>query len=210
MNSRFFQDDHPVNEALSFVCSLLELNLLWLVCSLPVITIGASSAALYSMCFRLLEHREGRVAAEFWKCFREQLRSSVPYTLTLLAGGIILILDFHILGRGNGSWDGIYYGVCLFLAAAFLAVMCYAIPLFSHFSNTFAGTMNNAWRLAAAKLPLTGLLLLIHCLVPALILSAPSVFFGIFWIWLCAGRAVSCCLASRALRPLFRELEEKA
>ena len=50
-----FKSDNPFNEMLTRVFNLLELNLLWIVFSLPIITLGASTAALYAVCFQMLD-----------------------------------------------------------------------------------------------------------------------------------------------------------
>ncbi len=202
-----FRGDNPFNEVMTRIFNLLELNLLWLIFSLPVITVGASTCALYTLCFRILSDRETSVFREFIKAFKENFRQSLPYTLTLLVAGGILAADFHILGGDGRSTQSILYGCCLVLLAGAVAVFSYAFPLFSRFENTFGGTMNNAWRLAATKLPQTLVLLLIHGLPWALLLLVPEVFFHVFWLWVFAGEAVGAYLSSMILAPVLAELE---
>ncbi len=208
MNAKdFFRGDNPFNEVMTRIFNILELNLLWIVFSLPVITVGASTAALYTICFRMLSDRETSIAREFRKAFKDNFRQSIPCTLTFLAAGGILAADFHILGSGGGSAQGILYGCCLALLAAVIAVYAYVFPLLSRYENTFAGTMNNAWRLAASKLPRTLVLLVIHGLPWALLLLVPKIFFHIFWIWVFAGGAAGAYLSSMILAPVFAELD---
>ena len=202
----FFHSDNPFNEMLTRVFNLLELNLLWIIFSLPIITVGAATAALYTLCFRMLSNQETSIFKEFVRSFKENFRPSIPYTVTLLVTGTVLAADFHILGASGGSAQGILYGICLVLLVAFAAIFSYAFPLFARYENTFSGTMNNAWRLAASKIPQTLALLAIHCLPWILLLSVPDIFFHIFWIWIFAGVAVGAYLASMLLRPVFTGL----
>ena len=202
-----FKRNNPFNEMLTRVFNLLELNLLWIVFSLPIITLGASAAALYALCFQMLENRETSIFKEYVKVFKNNFRPSLPYTLTLLAGGVVLLADLHILGAGEGGSSGILYGCCLVLLAALAAVFSYAIPLFSRYENSFVGTMNNAWRLAATQIPQTLALLAIHGLPWILLLKAPGIFFHVFWIWIFAGRAVGAYLCAMILRPVFEKLK---
>lgn len=203
----FFNSDNPFNVMLTRIFNLLELNLLWILFSLPIITIGASTASLYAVCFRMLSDREAGIFREFVKNFRQNLRQSIPYTLTLFLAGGILAADLHILGQSEGSMQSILYGFCLVFLAAVLSVFSYAIPLLSRYENSFTGTMNNAWRLAAVKIPQTFLLLIIHGLPWVLLLFVPGFFFHFFWIWVFAGGAVGAYLSSVILRPIFAELE---
>ena len=204
----FFRSDNPFNEMLTLVFNLIELNLLWLLSSVPLITIGASTSALYRLCFRLLAGRETSVIKEYGKTFKENFVPGIPYSVAMLLFGGILAADFHILGGDSGRLPGIFYGICLVLLSAGVSVFSYALPLFSRYENTFAGTMNNAWRLAASKLPRTLVLLLIHGLPWALLIIVPGIFFHVFWIWVLAGEAVGAYLSTMVLRPVFDELEK--
>ena len=202
-----FKSDNPFNEMLTRVFNLLELNLLWIVFSLPIITLGASTAALYAVCFQMLDNRETSIFREYVKAFKINIRPSIPYTLTLLAGGAVLLSDLHILGTGEGGASGILYGCCLALLAALAAVFSYAIPLLARYENSFVRTMNNAWRLAASQIPQTLALLAIHGLPWILLLKVPGIFFHIFWIWIFAGEAVGAYLCAMILRPVFEKLK---
>lgn len=202
----FFKSDNPFNEMLTRIFNLLELNILWIVFSLPVITAGASTAALYTVCFRMLSDRETGIFREFVGSFRKNFRSSIPYTLAVLIAGGILVADLHILGRSGGGAQGILYGICLVLLTAVGAVFSYAFPLFSRFENSFAGTLNNAWRLAASKIRETLILLAVHGLPWVLLLLVPEIFFHIFWIWVFAGGAVGAYISSMILNPIFDKL----
>jgi uncharacterized membrane protein YesL len=204
----YFRIDNPVNETLTWVFNLAELNLLTVICALPVITAGSSLAAMYTMCFRLMSGQEESIRKGFFTAFKENFRKSIPYTVSMLVCGGILLADFHILGGNSQAASSVLYGCCIVLLVACVAVFAYALPLFSRYENSFRGTMNNAWRLAVTQLPQTILLLLIHCLPFVLFLFLPAVFFRIFWFWLIIGGSVERYLASIVLRPVFSRLEE--
>ena len=80
----FFHSDNPFNEMLTRVFNLLELNLLWIIFSLPIITVGAATAALYTLCFRMLSNQETSIFKEFV--------SRLPQTLNERFGDLLSVL----------------------------------------------------------------------------------------------------------------------
>ena len=56
--SSFFSMDSPVMRFLSRVCDLIILNLLAIVCSIPIVTIGASITAMFSVTLKMVKGEE--------------------------------------------------------------------------------------------------------------------------------------------------------
>src|SRR4051812_36547498 len=74
--------------------NFLLLNLLWLVVSLPVLTIFPATTALFGV-LRAWEEREGAgVAAPFFATFREKLWQSLIIGFVWAAIGGVLAVDF--------------------------------------------------------------------------------------------------------------------
>ena len=67
----FFSLDSKFMQAMSRVADLIILNVIYLVTCLPVITIGAASTALYTVCFRLGTAREGSLVKGYFRAFRD-------------------------------------------------------------------------------------------------------------------------------------------
>ena len=53
---------------------LLVVNALWVICSLPIFTIGASSCAACYVCLKLLNEEDGNVVSWFFKSFKENFK----------------------------------------------------------------------------------------------------------------------------------------
>ena len=69
------------------------LNILFLVCSLPIFTIGASFTAMYYVTLKLAENEEGYIARGFLKSFKQNFKQATIIWLILLFFGIVLVLD---------------------------------------------------------------------------------------------------------------------
>ena len=77
-----FNIDSPLMSFLVKVFDCIGASILWLLFSLPIVTMGAAGAALYTTVYKYLRRGEGRLWQTFWSAFRENLRRS---TLVWLA-----------------------------------------------------------------------------------------------------------------------------
>ena len=87
---RLFSYDSKFSQIMLKLCYGCYLNLLWMVCSLPVFTAGAATAALYDVTLRLAREEEPPLTRQFFKAFRENFRQATILWLILLAVGILL------------------------------------------------------------------------------------------------------------------------
>ena len=129
---RLFQSDNPFNSFLTLVFDMMELSILWLVFCLPIITIGASTTALYYEAMKLVRDEGSSVSKGFLKSFKENFKESVPFTLIELLIVAVLVFDFHYLRAKETAGASISYGILLFAAILAVAVFSYAYPLLAH------------------------------------------------------------------------------
>ncbi len=202
----FFSPDSPFNTFMTLVFDLVVLNVLWLVCCIPVVTIGASTTALYTVMLKRVRNEEGYVLRGFFSAFKANFTETLPLTFLMLLLAALLSTDLYITGRWEGLPGSLMYGLCL--AAIFVAVGMYSYiwPLVARFRNTFRGTLNNAWRMAVGYLPKTVALIVLNGLPFALLLFATSLFARIFWFYLAVGGSLTAYLASRLINPIFDNL----
>ena len=88
--------DNGVTRFLGKVADFMFLNLLWIVCSIPIITIGASTTAMYSVMLKLVKNEEGYIVKGFLKAFKENFRQSTLMWLLYLVFGIVIVVDFML------------------------------------------------------------------------------------------------------------------
>lgn len=74
--SGIFNLESPVVRSVTRVGDLAVLSLMWFVGCIPVVTIGASSTAMYSAIHKVFTQKEGIAAAEFLKCFKSNFRQA--------------------------------------------------------------------------------------------------------------------------------------
>ncbi len=102
--------DKPLFAVLTKLTYSAYLNILWLVCSLPIVTIGASTTALFYVTLKMAEDRDDGLTRMFFKAFRENFKPATKLWLILLAVGSFLAADGFVLRR---MWsENIFSGRC--------------------------------------------------------------------------------------------------
>lgn len=206
MNFNWF--DNPIMRGMGRIADFIILNLLWIVCSIPIITIGASTTALYTVMLKLVKNEEGYIAKGFLKAFKENFKQSTIMWVIFLLLGIIFVIDFVSIRLMPNTVGGILQMFFLFMGVLLIAWMVYAFALQARFVNTVKNTMKNALILVFAKLPFSILLIIITIgPVLATFLTFQTLAIGIM-VWFFVGISLVAWLNSLLLRIVFRKLEE--
>lgn len=182
-----FGYDSPVVQSLMTIGDCICLSVLWIVFSLPLITVGASTAALYAAAYHHIRMKEGHgLWRTFWEAFKENLRRSTLVWLAVLAVMVLLTVDVFVLRsiRLSGGAMGVLYAPALFLWCVALTWGGYTAAYAARFNGSAGEVLKFAAMLMALHpiralgvlLPLLGGLAL-TLLVPFLALVAPAAVF---------------------------------
>ena len=156
-----FNTEGKLYKAITWIGNLFFLNLCWLLFSLPIVTIGASTVAAHSMMFKLMEDKEGYLFKGFVKAFKENfVQGTILWLITAVAAyGIFIDLQFMF----NKDWDP-SVAFLIFSILGIAIVLCsliYAFPLSARYKNKFYMQIKNSFLLATLHPVKTFLLLLI-------------------------------------------------
>ena len=200
---RFNWTDNVVMRAIGKIGDLICLNVLWLICCIPVITIGASTTALYTVMLKLVRNEEGYIFRGFFKAFKSNFKQSTIIWIILLLLGIVWTVDFRLAGLMPGTVGIVLSAIFLALGFMLLSVLIYIFPLTARYENGIKATFKNALILAVAKLPYTFLMVLIT--VAAVFASLWSTFTLMFSLplWLIIGGSLIAWVNSYILRRVF-------
>lgn len=203
-----FQVDSPLMLFLSRVTDLIILNLLFWLCCLPVVTLGASLAALHRVTQSMVLGEDCGVVLPFFRAFRDNFRQATLGWLGLAVFLAGLGVDWLLCGR---YMEGTALTVCrcliVLLAGGLLAVSEYYFHLIVRYENTLRQHLTNAALLAVAKLPRTVAMMLLSLLPLLIALASLSLFAKSLIFWTILGLALISFLQSLLLRPVFRQLE---
>lgn len=202
---KFFNIDSPVMQFLSRVTDIIILNILFIICSLPIVTVGASMTALYSVTLKMVKNEESYIFRSFFIAFKNNFMHSTVTWMILLAAGIVVWLDYQTLGIAGGSFSRVFSVVLTPICVILLFTSIYIFPFIARFENTIRNSLKNALFISIARLPYTVLLLLL------LALAAAFTYFINFQIvvlvWFLIGFSGLAYLNSFLLRLAFRKFE---
>lgn len=158
------------------VFDLMWLNILFLLCCLPIITIGVSASALYSVCLKLVRNEETYVTRDFFHAFHQNLKQGIFLHLILSLITIIVVFDLFVM------WNIMEYAilykwafvVMIIFSALFFMAALYIYPLLAQFHNTVKGYLRAAFGLALKHLPYSIMFLLLTAMPVAAALLIPG------------------------------------
>ena len=161
-----FGIDSKLYEFLSKIADLIIVNLLFIICSLPIVTIGASTTALYGVTKKMASNSEGYIFRSYFKLFKENFKQSTIMWIILLVLSLIPTADLYIINyMPKGLLPTVLRGFMLAAALAILFVFLYAMALQSTFENTVKNTLKNAFLMGIGHFPWTLLIVTITLLM---------------------------------------------
>ena len=149
MARNFFNPEGLVWKPLGYVGETVMLSLLWGLCSIPLVTVGPATAALYDCTVHSIRRGEGEPFSRFWNCFRAELKTGALSTLlwgaVLAALYLLRALLMKRLGyAGAGGAVGMATLVVLLVPTG---IACWVFPLLSRFTFSFSALHATALRL---------------------------------------------------------------
>lgn len=177
-----FDIDGPVMAGVTKITYAVWLNILWVVCCIPVFTAGASTTALFYVSLKVVKNEEGSLTKDFFRSFKENFRQSTVIWLILLGVGLVLGLDgyiFYHMRFDNVVWT---LGTAVFLvaAAAYVIILMYIFPLLARFDNTIPAMFKNSLMIGMRFLLCTALMAFIYFAMAVVVVRmfTPAVIFG--------------------------------
>lgn len=142
------------NGKLVKIADFMYLSILWAIFSLPIITIGASTSALYYTTQFAINKQEGYISSIFWDSFKKTFKKATLNWILFLVTVIAFYLDsIIILEQTNGSVIGVVgqmFFLLLIPIECFLII--YILPYISRFNSPLKLVWKNAAILAFANL----------------------------------------------------------
>jgi len=140
-----FYMNSPFARGIGKLVQMLYAGFLWFLFSLPVVTVGAASTALYEVMMKAAKEEEGYIGKSFLNAFRNNFKKSTYVWLPILAAEIIFVVNlfyYAVLGGGNYPVQSVVF---FLLLLAGLAVYSYAFPILARFENTTGDTFRMAF-----------------------------------------------------------------
>lgn len=180
MFDKIFDMDNGFWRAMNRVADIFILNVLFIICSLPIVTIGASATALYTVTLRIVRDEESYIVKGFWKAFKDNFKQSTIIWLIMLLVGAFLGVDLYLTSVMESSLMNIFKYIFYFITFLYVITLSFVFPVQSRFDNTIKNTIKNALIMGIAHfLPWTILIVVLNALPILLALYFTTMFLAI-------------------------------
>lgn len=140
---KFFSVDSPLYRFMMKFIDVLKLNFMWLLFSIPIVTVGASTVAAMSVALKMVDDEEGYIGRSFLKAFKENWKKGTALWLITLIASYAVYLDFQLF---EGVEDNPVLFLIIGMVSCFIVILAllYAYPLTARYENTLIKTIQNS------------------------------------------------------------------
>ena len=170
-----FQIDGPMMRAFQKISDIIFLNMVFLLCCIPIVTIGPSVTAMYTVTLKMAAGVDYNVVKDFFRAFKSNFKQATAIWIILLAFALMIAWFFNATRQSEIPYKVALYYAFLFLSLLLLLTASYAFPLQSKFENRILSTVKNAVIMGLSHLPHSVSILLINA-VPVVSLFAGEFF----------------------------------
>lgn len=199
---------NPIIKALERFGDLFALNLTFLLSCIPVITIGASVTALFTMTNKMVRNEDGTMWKGFWKAFRQNFKVGTKMWAVILVYLGVVYAEYAYMIRSAGQATNFMVVLIGFEMVLLSFLLPFLFPIIARYENTIGNYIKNTLIISVSNFK-TWLVVFIIWFVPALALAASALLLAYTWyLWLLVMFAVQAYATSMILQKVFDKLEE--
>lgn len=194
-------DGSNFHNGFGVVVDIIFIGLLWILCSLPIVTIGPASAAMYYTMVKSVRRGRGHSGSMFFSSFKSNFKSALSLWLILLLLILLWLADMYAMNLLDPEGTKLMSGISAYLIIPVLIPLPWLFAYISRFDNSLWNTLKFVIFISVKNLARTVMLLLIMAafvilgwLFPALIPLLPG---------------FCCLLMSFQTEPVFKAITEQ-
>ena len=182
---------------------LMILQLLWIVCSLPVITMGPATSALFSVTLKIARDEPASAAKDFFAALKTNFKQALVLGLIALAGAFIAYVDIVYALSLEGNTKKMFLIVSGMVIAVWLIFTSFSFPLQARYENSLKMHIKNSFLAAFCAPGKTILMWVVYAIPVAVCLFAYDVFIYVGWFFIFYGVTLPIYINSKTLRTIF-------
>ena len=199
-----FKLDSPVMRFFTLVTNLVCLNMLWLLCCLPVVTAGAATTAMYYVVFQYINKQDDAVIKPFFAAFKDNFRQVTPIWILNLLIGAALAAEVFYLSQGAEIWLIVVFAILAFL---YVGATSYLYPIMARYDAPTRNSVMNCFALSLRHLPSTLLVVCLNAVPVVMYFLKTDIFWKTSILWLVGGCALIAYANGRILLSIFKNYE---
>lgn len=205
---KLFDLDSPFMNVMNKLSDLIIINVIYIICCIPVFTIGAATTALYYTTLKIVEDRGSSAVKGFFHSFAQNFKQGTIIWLIFVLLGAVLGIDFYIMGLTDSDSYSAIKALLLVPVIAILFTTAYVFPLLSRFDNTVKRTITNAFLLSICNLPKTVAAVVLNILPIGIIYVSLRLLPVTFLIGFSGVAYLNCLMFLKVFERIMPEQEE--
>lgn len=175
--------DSPVIAFLNKVTDLILLNIIYVICCLPVFTIGAATTAMYYVCIISIRQGDGYVVKRFFESFRRNFKQATFIWIPMIVIWVVMGFDLFFWYQMGTGFSKVMFVLSAIVSFMLLIVCMYIFPVLAKLAGNIKATVKNAAAFSVGYFPYTIILLLlaggfIYANLTSVGMNAISLFIG--------------------------------
>lgn len=189
--------------------NIFALNVIYVICCIPVVTIGAATAALYTVALKMVKKEDGPIVKSFWKALKDNFKKGTLAWLIVLGAMTVMWAEYVLVFTVAGGLSVFYMVVLVIevLVAAF--VLPFLFPLIARYENSLWNTFKNSLLLSISNFG-SWLKIALAWFAPiCLTLLYPKLFLITWYFWLFLIFGLIAYGTSYTLHKVFERVERQ-
>lgn len=199
-----FNQEGPFMAVLYKISDLFLLNILWILFSLPIVSIGASTSALYTVTLKMVRNEESYIFRSFIKAFRQNFKQATILWFLFAAVGGVLYFNLYVAASGKIFAQNFFFIIFTIMTILYLMIGSYLFPVQARFDTNVLRILKISAYLSLRHLGFTIAVLAITIL-PFLVVALYLYLLPIFIIIAVSGSAF---LSSFLFHRIFLRYEK--
>lgn len=204
--STIFNLDNGIMRFFSRVIDIVILNLLFIICCIPIVTIGASLTAMYSITLKMVRNEESHIIREFLKSFKQNFRQGTILGAIAIIIAFFITIDLRIIAIGYDNLK-VLEMLCYAVAIWSYIIFLYAFPISARFIYTTKEVFKNSFMISIVNLKWTLLLILFNVPFVIMLLYSGVSMLLLFTILIICGFSGLALIQSFIFRKIFEKYE---
>ncbi|MCQ2500845.1 MAG: YesL family protein [Lachnospiraceae bacterium] len=205
----FLDNDSFFGKFMTKLGIIIGANLMFVLCSIPFVTVGAGLVGLYHVMLKTLRG-DGVVNPfkEFWIGFKNNFKQATISWLIFVVLAVALYFDLKICNAAGGMFATFKYGVYA-LVAILVVSFCFLLPTMAAFADTIPHLIRNGWFFCCRR-PFQSLVMLFFDVFPLYLTYTDMRMLPLYaFLWCMLGFGAIAMLGSTLLLKQFNEFLPK-
>ena len=165
----FFNLDSSFMIFLSNLVDVIILNIVCLICCIPIVTIGPAITAMHYVTLKMVKNENGYTVKTFFRAFKDNLKQSMIMWLIFLAVTAVCVFDLKILQPLGMAENRVFVSIIGAIYMFVCLTAMYVFPILARFENSLFQTIKNAFLMCILNIGKTIVMAIIY-IIPFVIL----------------------------------------